>query len=200
MIGVGVELPVNERFMLTGSVIYDKADASSDMTAQNNFGNPLPLTDVPEHQDRFAQPQGDLPVRQELVGHRRLRLPEVRLQRRPVQRLYQHDSVPGRDEQYVAELSQRLERLPDVQREHLLSARDDPVLTAPPTCGLTVRFYRSLPNAAGMRSASVPRGHRSTAVSLAIIWRCVSEFVPICGTTSWFTASASMPQRELRPS
>jgi outer membrane protein OmpA-like peptidoglycan-associated protein len=47
MIGVGVDVPVGDRFLLTGSVIYDKVDGSSDMTAQQNFGNPLPLTQYP---------------------------------------------------------------------------------------------------------------------------------------------------------
>ena len=47
LIGLGVDVPVNDRFMLKGSVLYDKVDASSDMTAQQNFGNPLPLPDYP---------------------------------------------------------------------------------------------------------------------------------------------------------
>ena len=47
MVGVGVDWPVNDRFLMTGSVIYDKVDATSDMTAQQNFGNPLPLTQYP---------------------------------------------------------------------------------------------------------------------------------------------------------
>ena len=33
--------------MLTGSVMYEKVDGSSDMTSQNNFGNPLPLPNYP---------------------------------------------------------------------------------------------------------------------------------------------------------
>ena len=33
--------------MLTGSVLYDQVDGTSDMQAQQNFGNPLPLTQYP---------------------------------------------------------------------------------------------------------------------------------------------------------
>jgi len=47
LIGLGVDYPVNERFMLTGSVLYEQTDATSDMSAQNNFGNPLPLNQYP---------------------------------------------------------------------------------------------------------------------------------------------------------
>ncbi len=47
MIGLGVDYPVNEKLMLTGSVLYEEADGSSDMSSQNNFGNPLPLPNYP---------------------------------------------------------------------------------------------------------------------------------------------------------
>jgi hypothetical protein len=47
LIGAGVDYPVNEKFMVTGSLLYEQTDGSSDMTAQNNFGNPLPLTQYP---------------------------------------------------------------------------------------------------------------------------------------------------------
>jgi hypothetical protein len=47
MIGLGVDYPVNDRFMVTGSLLYDKVDGSADMTAQNNYGNPLPLNSYP---------------------------------------------------------------------------------------------------------------------------------------------------------
>ena len=47
LIGLGADWPVNEKFMLTGSVMYEKVDGSSDMTSQNNFGNPLPLPNYP---------------------------------------------------------------------------------------------------------------------------------------------------------
>jgi MtrB/PioB family decaheme-associated outer membrane protein len=47
MIGVAGDLPVNEKFKLTGSIIYEQASGTSDMTSQNNFGNPLPLSNYP---------------------------------------------------------------------------------------------------------------------------------------------------------
>jgi hypothetical protein len=47
LIGVAGDWPVNDRFMLTGSVMYEQVDGSSDMSAQNNYGNPLPLPNYP---------------------------------------------------------------------------------------------------------------------------------------------------------
>lgn len=47
MIGLGVDVPVSEQLMVTGSLIYDKVDGSADMTAQENYGNPLPLDAYP---------------------------------------------------------------------------------------------------------------------------------------------------------
>src|SRR5205823_3741914 len=47
LVGLGIDYPVNDRFMVTGSVMYEQADGSSDMTSQNNFGNPLPLPNYP---------------------------------------------------------------------------------------------------------------------------------------------------------
>ncbi len=47
MIGFGGDLPVNEKFKLTGSIIYEEASGTSDMTSQNNFGNPLPASNYP---------------------------------------------------------------------------------------------------------------------------------------------------------
>ena len=47
MIGLAGELPVNERFKLTASILYEEASGTSDMASQNNFGNPLPLSNYP---------------------------------------------------------------------------------------------------------------------------------------------------------
>jgi len=47
LVGLGGDFPVTPKFMLTGSVMYEKVDGSSDMTSQNNFGNPLPLPNYP---------------------------------------------------------------------------------------------------------------------------------------------------------
>ena len=47
MIGVGVDVPYGDKWMFTGSFLYEQADGSSDMSAQNNFGNPLPLPNYP---------------------------------------------------------------------------------------------------------------------------------------------------------
>ncbi len=47
LLGFAGDWPVNERFMLTGSVMYEQVDGSSDMASQNNYGNPLPLTNYP---------------------------------------------------------------------------------------------------------------------------------------------------------
>jgi hypothetical protein len=47
MVGIGGDLPVNERFTLTGSIMYEEASGTSDMTSQQNFGNPLPLSNYP---------------------------------------------------------------------------------------------------------------------------------------------------------
>jgi hypothetical protein len=43
LVGVGVDWPVLERLMLKGSILYYQTDGSADTTAQNNFGNPLPI-------------------------------------------------------------------------------------------------------------------------------------------------------------
>ncbi len=47
LIGLGGDVPVKENFMITGSVLYEQTDGSSDMSAQNNYGNPLPLNNYP---------------------------------------------------------------------------------------------------------------------------------------------------------
>ena len=47
LIGLGVDYPVNEALMVTGSVLYEKTDGSADFASQNNYGNPLPLTVYP---------------------------------------------------------------------------------------------------------------------------------------------------------
>ena len=43
----GLDFPVNDKLMLTGSLLYEETDGSSDMSAQNNYGNPLPLPNYP---------------------------------------------------------------------------------------------------------------------------------------------------------
>lgn len=47
VIGVGVDVPVGDKLMLTGSVLYEQVDGSSDMSSQNNYGNPLPFSNYP---------------------------------------------------------------------------------------------------------------------------------------------------------
>ena len=47
LVGLGVDFPVDEKFVVIGSVMYEQVDGSSDMSAQNNFGNPLPLPNYP---------------------------------------------------------------------------------------------------------------------------------------------------------
>ena len=47
ILGLGLDVPVNEKLMITGSLMYEQVDGSSDMTAQNNYGNPLPLPNYP---------------------------------------------------------------------------------------------------------------------------------------------------------
>jgi MtrB/PioB family decaheme-associated outer membrane protein len=47
MVGVGLDVPYGDRWMFTGSFLYEQADGESDMQAQNNFGNPLPLPNYP---------------------------------------------------------------------------------------------------------------------------------------------------------
>jgi len=47
LIGLGLDYPVNDKFMLKGSLLYEQVDGSSDMASQNNFGNPLPLPNYP---------------------------------------------------------------------------------------------------------------------------------------------------------
>lgn len=47
LVGLGVDYPVSEKFMITGSVLYERTDGTSDMASQQNFGNPLPLTQYP---------------------------------------------------------------------------------------------------------------------------------------------------------
>lgn len=48
LIGLGVDFPVNEAFTVIGSVLYEKTDGSADFESQNNYGNPLPLTQYPD--------------------------------------------------------------------------------------------------------------------------------------------------------
>ena len=47
MVGLGLDVPFGDRWTFTGSLLYEETDGSSDMTAQNNFGNPLPLPNYP---------------------------------------------------------------------------------------------------------------------------------------------------------
>ncbi|NDP42622.1 MAG: MtrB/PioB family outer membrane beta-barrel protein [Aromatoleum sp.] len=47
LLGLGLDVPVGDKLMLTGSLLYEEADGSSDMSAQQNFGNPLPLSNYP---------------------------------------------------------------------------------------------------------------------------------------------------------
>jgi len=47
MVGLGLDAPFGDRWTFTGSLLYEETDGSSDMTAQNNFGNPLPLPNYP---------------------------------------------------------------------------------------------------------------------------------------------------------
>jgi len=47
LIGLGGDWPVTDKFLLTGSILYEQVDGSSDMQSQNNFGNPLPLPNYP---------------------------------------------------------------------------------------------------------------------------------------------------------
>ena len=48
MVGLGLDAPFSDRWTFTGSLLYEETDGSSDMTAQNNYGNPLPLTNYPD--------------------------------------------------------------------------------------------------------------------------------------------------------
>ncbi len=82
-------------------------------------------------EEAVVQLEGHLHRQQELVGHRRIRLREVRVQRPALRRVSVHDPVPAGDEQRVAELPERLQRVHAVQREHLLRARDVPLLIRP---------------------------------------------------------------------
>ena len=43
-IGVGVDWPAMDRLMVKASYLYFKTDGSADMSSENNFGNPLPIT------------------------------------------------------------------------------------------------------------------------------------------------------------
>ncbi|MBL0290981.1 MAG: MtrB/PioB family outer membrane beta-barrel protein [Betaproteobacteria bacterium] len=47
ILGVGADAPVGDRWLLTGSLLYEQTDGSADMSAQNNYGNPLPLPNYP---------------------------------------------------------------------------------------------------------------------------------------------------------
>jgi len=42
--GLGVDWPAMDRLLVKASYLYYKTDGSADMSAQNNFGNPLPIT------------------------------------------------------------------------------------------------------------------------------------------------------------
>ncbi len=39
---------MNDAFTVIGSVLYEKTDGSADFESQNNYGNPLPLTQYPD--------------------------------------------------------------------------------------------------------------------------------------------------------
>ncbi len=93
---------------------------------------PAAAAQLSERQDDLAEPQGQLQVRQELVDDPGLRLPEVRVLGRPVQRLRPHrrGAVDGTG---VAKLPERLERVHALRREHLLPARHLPLLTPSPS-------------------------------------------------------------------
>src|SRR6266511_3239488 len=43
-VGVGVDWPAMDRLLVKAAYLYYKTDGSADLTSQNNFGNPLPIT------------------------------------------------------------------------------------------------------------------------------------------------------------
>jgi MtrB/PioB family decaheme-associated outer membrane protein len=43
LVGVAFDWPVNEKFMLKGSLLYFKSDGDSTVSSENNFGNPQPI-------------------------------------------------------------------------------------------------------------------------------------------------------------
>jgi MtrB/PioB family decaheme-associated outer membrane protein len=47
LLGLGVDFPVSDKLSVVGSLMYEQVDGSSDMSAQQNFGNPLPLPNYP---------------------------------------------------------------------------------------------------------------------------------------------------------
>ena len=110
--------------MLTGSVLYEKTDGSADLSSQNNYGNPLPFNSYPNVKTTSLNLKGTYNFNKNWSIDLRLRVPEVRLQRRRVHRLrllaavaQHHDR---REHRNAAELPQRMERVPVVQRQHLL--------------------------------------------------------------------------------
>jgi len=47
IVGLGVDVPVGDRLMITGALLYEKTDGSADLSSQNNYGNPLPFNSYP---------------------------------------------------------------------------------------------------------------------------------------------------------
>jgi MtrB/PioB family decaheme-associated outer membrane protein len=47
LVGVGLDWPINEKILVSGSFLYEQTDGSADMNAQNNYGNPLPFANYP---------------------------------------------------------------------------------------------------------------------------------------------------------
>ena len=127
--GIGVDWPALPNLLVKASYLYVKTDGKADISAQNNFGNPLPITayDDTKTQSFNLKAIWDVNKSWQVTGGLRLR--EVRVQRRPVQRLPVHDPVPGGVEQRVAVLPERLQRVHELQVQHLLRARDLSVLT-----------------------------------------------------------------------
>jgi cytolysin (calcineurin-like family phosphatase) len=44
VVGAGLDWQAMERLLIKGSVLYYETDGSADISSQNNFGNPLPIT------------------------------------------------------------------------------------------------------------------------------------------------------------
>jgi len=112
-VGLGVDYPVNEKLMLTGSFPVRRSGRLATVVAETTW-HPLPST--PEHQDDGAQHQART-GQQELSSPAAMRI-RSREQRRCVQRLYEHDPFPLPATARRPPIS-RMERVPVVRRQHL---------------------------------------------------------------------------------
>jgi MtrB/PioB family decaheme-associated outer membrane protein len=58
VIGIGADWPAMERLMVKASVLYYHTDGSADISSQNNFGTPLPITAYDDTQHTSANLKG----------------------------------------------------------------------------------------------------------------------------------------------